>query len=127
MRKLAYEVPKVFKPLTFEQAKLLDKKYPIKKSKFISFIDDDLRKKDPDLCAYGEVQEKQLKMYLGFLPVMNYLGSYDYENGEFLDYYEDDTFFIAILYKIEEFAYIESMFIHSLENSDYMWYNIDVK
>ena len=113
-KKIYYERPRKVVKLSLEQAKYIDSNYPIRKSKFISFIDPALREKDVDLARKGVLNDLEIQTYLDFAFEMEYLGTFDYQNGEYIDYYEDDSFFIAVIYKEEdEEYYARAVFVNN--------------
>lgn len=101
--------------------------YPLEKAQYFPYIEGELREKNSAINNYGDKMDDEILKYISLIQEMDYVGTYDYENGFILDFYEDNVYFIEVLKEIDSRTNIKAIFVYSVANKCIMWYNKCVK
>ena len=111
--RIIYDIKFERKLLTDKQADNIVKHYPIGTAVFIPYIKDEIRI-DEELIEAGKFNDNLIIEILGYIKDTKYLGSYQYTNDSYSDYFESCDDFINILYSENiEGLVVNAIFISS--------------
>lgn len=118
--RIKYNKPKEITILSQETLEKYQELFPLMEAIYVPFIKINLREKTEDLRDRAIRFDDIINEFNNKIETYEYLGSYDYGNGELIDFYLTNEYFFSLLYRIENDAFVEALFINQLLKAEVM-------